>query len=507
MNEEDHWSQHQEQCFDQRQDNPTSPGLPNAAQHIDKNAVQFRFKDLPIEIQLQVVQHIPSEQELLQFRLVSSLTNALVLEPVFWHEIAFSKQRCFKIGHASGSRSTSTSLRSKEVSSNPLFYHSSDANVVVHRQSWAASMLALPSRDRSFGGDFMRDGGLVVQPSLTITANLPNNFDSLPMEPFPGKLSMTSHTKKDLSTGLRSWSDIEDSFHAFVTRLSSQERLAHGIHVLTIEDWDGETTMEEMWNTLQTFDALQNLSIRNSILKRLTTISSSRSDVTLLQGISYSSSSWEHITHLDLKDCSQLCDLTGILQLAPCLQDLSLEGCVGLQDFTPLAPPIAPGSIFLQSLPYRKLNLIHTRVHDSELIEILKRSPSLQELRLDQCYELTAASLVAIGFGAKSPGVQEDSGSSEEADMDVDQTLGRSLAKSSTSFCPLLKVLSLKNCYDLADGGVRALAGCRQLELLIIRGLRFVNEDTIEWLQSQGVPLRKALSPLGRWRHWHVESN
>ncbi|KAF9950904.1 hypothetical protein BGZ72_007494 [Mortierella alpina] len=169
------------------------------------------------------------------------------------------------------------------------------------------------------------------------------------------------------------------------------------------------------------------------------------------------------------------------------------------------------------------VTLINTNVNDKELVELLKMSPDLEELRLDQCYRLTAASLVAIGQGPS--GVQHPQETPQagthppgELPLHVDtaqhSTLipqaGAGASESAatpskitpSTFCPKLKVLSLRNCYDLADEGVRALAGCRQLEFLIIRGLRHVDEGTVDWLHSQGVPLRRALSPLGHWRHW-----
>ncbi|KAI7818175.1 hypothetical protein BC939DRAFT_463880 [Gamsiella multidivaricata] len=384
---------------------------------------------------------------------------------------------------------TSSTDRGSSIGS--LFYHNSDANIMVHRQSWAASMMQHPT---------VRDMISPTEPSLTITANMPGILHSGPLR----LASERTHPSAPLEGLSPSWSSIEDSFLMFISRLSSRARAAHGIHRISVEDWEGEATMAPLWIAFQAFDTLTDLSIRNSVLKEL-------KPATLSSDVCAPACYWEQLTRLDLTGCRQLCNLSGILQWMPHLQDLSLVECSELLDFTPLTRP-GPTDDSNRDLEYRRINLTQTKIHDAELIELLKRSPHLQELRLDQCYELTDASIVTIGRGSQESAASTLTSipegpiagkSQADADMMVnDQDQDQSKTVSTSSYCPALKVLSLKNCYDLGEEGVRALAGCRQLELLIVRGLRGVNEQTIEWLHAQGVPLRKALSPLGQWRHW-----
>ncbi|KAI1315719.1 hypothetical protein EDD11_000427 [Mortierella claussenii] len=444
----------------------------------------FRFNDLPVEVQLQVVQFLNSERELLQFRLVSKHTNALVLDPEFWRDIEFSKQQCFKTGSAA------FGPRQPSIRRPPSFFHSSDANIMLHSQSWAASMLSSSLlQSVSSSNVFMMD---YAQPSLTIVANLSRSNTAALHD------IVHRSTSAAISGTTRSWQSIETSFSAFLFRLASQEYTAHGVHRIVVEDWEDKASMTTIFNTLSGFVMMRDISIRKSILLRL--FSTDRLA---------SMAPWEHLTRLDLRDCQELCDLTGVTVLMPNLEDLCLEGCAGLMDFTPLAPRLAAINKSTladrcqpDALRYRIVNLTRTKIQDSELIQLLEQSPRLQELRIDQCYQVTVASLVAIGYGHKASTTSADPMELESQSSSSTSSIGT--ASASTSFCPELQVLSLKNCYDLPDDGVRALVGCRQLERLIIRGLRHVDEETLEWLHSQGVPLRKALSPLGHWRHWHV---
>ncbi|KAF9200535.1 hypothetical protein BGZ49_009214 [Haplosporangium sp. Z 27] len=355
-----------------------------------QNVSLFPFQDLPIELQLRVVQSIVLMRDLLRFRLLSTRTNALVMEPLFWQEISLSKQLYIK--------------------------------------------------------------------------NVTNLKSHYPL----------------------TWIDVEKSFNSFISRLSTLERTANGIHTILIEDWEGDDTMAAFWRNLVKFSSLKELSIKHSALK------------SIHPGALFESSKpWQHLTRFDVRACSNLCDISGILQQMPHLHDLCLEGCRNLLDFSPLAP------FGRNELPYEKINLANTKIHDPELIELLKRSPHLQELRLEQCYQLTATSVEAIGYGSGKSKV-ELSDDVNEIQIDVDPILDHSILQPTLlrSYCPNLRVLSLKECSDLEDETIRALAGCQQLEFLIIRGLRRVNEETLDWLHSQGVPLRKALSPLGRWRYW-----
>jgi hypothetical protein len=425
-----------------------------------------RFVQLPTEIQLQVVRNIASERELLQFRLVCSLTDALVLDPALWQEIVFSKQLYFKVGH------TSRPYRLANSPSRSPYYHNSDAGIIIHRQSLAASMLEPSYQPRSAIGE------AIGRSSLHITANLARDIH-------PGT------QMPDTSSDIRSWSSIQDSFLAFMICLSLRTPTLRRVHQIHIKDWEGKESMRSLWSTLQAFDTLGELAISHSVLEDLGTVTVQDLDSNM-------ASPWTHLTNLELRDCVNLCNISGLLQWMPQLQELSLEGCQALEDFSPLASS-SPSSetVAAQDLLYKKVNLSSTKIRDHDLIQLLERSPYLQELRLDRCYQVTDASLVAMGYGPSDPTAQQD------VSLEVLEPHGiQHGERTSTSFCPRLKMLSLRDCYDLADEGVRALAGCPQLEALIIRGLRRVDERTTEWLHLQGVPLRRALSPLGQWRHW-----
>ncbi|KAG0305675.1 hypothetical protein BGZ98_003755 [Dissophora globulifera] len=403
------------------------------------DASVFRYTDLPMEVQLLVIQRIESVRELLQFRLVSSAMNALVLEPDFWRKLKFSKGR----------------------------HQTARLNLIV-----AELVREQERRDVHFASQ---------RPAFSQTTN------SLSV--------MTSNSAQSV------WGqEIEASFNAFLHRLSTHPATAQGVRDVVIESWEEESYMDDTWIILQKFNAMTSLRLLKSVLTHLTPPFPS-------SVVAPNSSPWQNMTQLDLTDCTRLEDLSGILDLAPCLENLSLQGCTSLRNFTPLAPsPLSPlprtttGYHSTGPLLYKKLNLIETHIRDHELIAILERAPHLYEIRLDQCYQLTDVSLVTLGYGNRIPPALATA-----LDLPVTYLDRMDDSEGSTSFCQQLKILSLKDCYDLTDQGMRALVGCRQLELLIIRGLRQVRENTIEWLHSKGVPLRKALSPLGQWRYWHLE--
>lgn len=530
---------------------------PSHERHMEDDISKpFRFERLPIEIQLQVVQAIGSEKHLLQFRLVSSLTNALVLEPMFWQTIQFSKQRYFKTGSSASSSSSSTSPSPSPTSTGtlaskprrtsvhqpslfhsalegypqmhqhqhqyqhpppprqlqPAFIHSSDANLIVHRQSFAASLLG-GSGYNVFSSGL---GGSEPQAmSTTSTTSFPRSSDSRLSKSLPSGVSIMSEPGKTSA-----WAKKEMSFLSFLSRLTQNNvHTAQGVQQATIDDWEGERSVGDLWDKLLEMEQLQTLSIRHSVLKQLAPSAALTLGSVALHGHDYSPS-WQHLTLLDLRDCLHLKDLSGIHELMPNLLEVNLEGCLGLNDFGPLSKE---GGSWTKAqkhaqqapeLKLRKINLSRTKVRDQDLVRILQRSPHLQELRLDQCYDLTAASLVVIGQGDEhGQGHAHGHGHGHgHGHAHGEQGQGHLLStsqpptlwSSSTSCVPELKILSVKYCCDLTDEGIRALVGCRRLELLIIRGLQRVDNDTIEWLHAQGVPLRRVLNPLGKWRSWHV---
>ncbi|KAG0339482.1 hypothetical protein BG004_006811 [Podila humilis] len=395
--------------------------------------------------------------------------------------------------------------------------------------------------------------------------------------------NLTVSNDKDSVTTL--WAKKQRSFLSFLTRLASQVKSQNqnqnqnesktltqqqlpGILRVTIDDWDSHETTMDLLNTLFKLDQLQELSIRHSVLRQIAPdptimaewvvadgdelrygqehqpLSRFSKDATLL--------ACQHLTRLDLRDCVHLRDLSEINQWMPNLLDINLEGCLGIDDFRPLSQvdkvlmktyiPTDDATSAAeyrrwqhgkqkkqeqeqeeqpQYLHVRRLNLSRTSIRDRDLISILERAPCLEELRLDQCYDLTTASLVAIGMGNHLQYAAHGGNSSFSAITVIDSTsvtsgsppvdtIANSDSSSSitevtttTSSVPELKILSVKNCCDLSDEGIRALVGCRRLELLIIRGLRRVPDSTIEWLHEQGVPLRRVLNPLGKWRYWH----
>ncbi|CAO3573630.1 unnamed protein product [Mortierella alpina] len=100
------------------------------------------FADLPTEVQLHILLLIPTERELLHFRLVSSLANSLVLEPVFWRHITFSKQlyltaRRKQPAASHGLATHPPAMTAAHPSAPPIRagFHNSDAHLIVHRLS------------------------------------------------------------------------------------------------------------------------------------------------------------------------------------------------------------------------------------------------------------------------------------------------------------------------------------------------------------------------------------
>ncbi|KAH7059169.1 hypothetical protein BKA57DRAFT_444175 [Linnemannia elongata] len=562
---------------------------------------------LPTELILQVLSSLPLPI-LLSFRLVSSWTNTLVLEPVFWHRLEFSKQLLFKVGGGVGSSAKQLQLRRTSFglsgggggggaalpggtgagagSRESVFQHNSDANLIVHRQSLAATLLSSTSSwvedTRAVAG--LDPGG--AGPSVAISANIPRSIQQQQQQQHKWDNLSTSPTATQQLPKHSPWTKIEASFLSFLIRLALNPRTAHGVRAILLEDWEGVESVQVLWTTLSAFSKVQTLVVRNSALRHLRLYPSNDYTIDKDDG---ATTTWPELQELDFQDCVQLKDLEGIQAWLPHLQDFSLAGCTALDDFSPLTltRPLlssSPTPSTVQVLALKKASFIHTRIQDEELIALLRRSPELEELRLDQCYGLTVKALKAIAFGDQSPvsfgdGVEGQgagagdivgiAGQAPMATMMVQEaqvappyhiptatatannddnnntgsphtlagpsqslepiltsattssssSFSSSSASTSTtlplphpqppnqqtgSYVPHLRKLSLKNCYDFTDEGIRSLVGCRHLEWLVIRGIRQVNEDTAEWLHSQGVPLRKLLSPLGRWRHWHV---
>ncbi|GJJ68535.1 hypothetical protein EMPS_00881 [Entomortierella parvispora] len=513
--------------------------------------MSFAFAQLPPEIQILVLHRLDSQTERLNFRLVSSAANTLVLEPCFWpvlallarpHHTTFSN-------NAAGQPHRPLSLAAA------LLQHHSD------------SFLRLRSQQPL-------DDGLSSSSSLTIAANLPNSSShtaagataraeggpmitasSSSLSPQSLAASMTTDPKKKSTT--EACKSKEDSFLAFVSTLAKRSRSVEGVQELSIEGWKSEASLDQLLRLLilHPFEHLQRLNLHTNALSGLPTLH----NVPNAPEASLASASLHicsKLTILDLKNCQQLHDLSGFYSWMPNLEEINLEGCLELVHIAPSPPdlksamtatskaggsesswpPLPSSSPQQQPLhSLRKLNLTHTKVGDEDLIWLLEQCPQLQELRLDQCYSLTPESISAIaGRGrplhpqpepaAAAAGVQLPSfhatattaamattisanpagGDPDLQDSSLQTSHTGSRLAASSSSDPQLALLSLNNCYDLTDESIRSLVGCRHLDLLLIRGLRTVREDTLEWLHSQGVPLRKALSPLGKWRHWHT---
>jgi hypothetical protein len=586
---------------------------------------------LPTEILLQILSTLLLPV-LLRFRLVSKCADTLVLEPVFWHRLEFSKQLLFKTGWSNTQQrlqhrrtsfglTTGATLPGTRVGvagggggeRRSMFQHHSDANLIVHRQSLAAALLSPSTRAEdswtaAAAAAAAAAAGLEVGPSLTFSGNIPllppaHHQQSSHHQQGVDTLSTTSPTSPIAQQLQKTspWTKIETSFMNFLTRLTTHPRTAYGVRTIIIEDWEGVESVQVLWTMLGAFSQLRTLVFKKSVLRHIRGHPHHNGDIRNENGDKGEGrTSWPELKELDFQDCVHLKDLEGIHIWLPHLQDLSLAGCTAIDDFLPLTRPLpsSPASPSTSSrsevltLKLKRASFIHTKIQDEELISLLRRSPELEELRLDQCYGLTVRALEAIAFGnqstvtsgelgqavgvpglaaapAPAPTVASAEGntgytvipSSQEAQLTSPyhftttttnnygitgsphasagpsqllnplptSTISPSITSSSSPsastltsvvphphphtfhhpsttepYCPQLRKLSLKNCYDLTDEGIRSLVGCRHLEWLVIRGIRQVNEDTAEWLHSQGVPLRTLLSPLGRWRYWHV---
>ncbi|KAF8931346.1 hypothetical protein BGZ47_000129 [Haplosporangium gracile] len=542
---------------------------------------------LPTELILQILDSLPLPL-LLAFRLVSTWTNTLILEPVFWHRLEFSKQLLFKVGDTGNvqqqRRRTSFGLGGGAASprgvgsgggigggKGSVFQRNSNTNLIMHRQSLAGTLLSPTTSwvEDTFAVANGQDPGegISAGPSVTISANIPR--------PQPSHQQHQRDTLSTPSTPITQiqqlsktspWTKIETSFLHFLTRLAHNPRTAQGVQIVMIENWEGVESVQILWTTLRAFSKLRTLVVRNSVLRHL------RFHQTNDHNNNKDGGSWPELKELAFQDCVQLKDLERIQNWLPHLQELNLAECTALEDFSPLSRSLSSGGESpTPALVLKKASLIHTKIQDEELIALLRRSPDLEELRLDQCYGLTVRALEAIAFGDQTPvlfsGLAQAGGGPGPTPMPTMGTINQEAAQlappyhlttttsntvsshttagssqplhslltsasppptsspplSSTSisttlpphssqhsnqssgpYVPYLRKLSLKNCYDFTDEGIRSLVGCRHLEWLVIRGIRQVHEDTAEWLHSQGVPLRKLLSPLGRWRHWHV---
>ncbi|KAG0216734.1 hypothetical protein BGX33_012240 [Mortierella sp. NVP41] len=388
---------------------------------------------LPTEILLQILHCLPLEV-LLDFRLISSWADALVLEPVFWHRLEFSKHLLFKSGSAHrrtsfgldrvvapgegalGGTGTGASAGAVVESRHrdSVFQHFSDANLITRRHTLAASLLS-PTSEAN---------GEEASPSMTISANIPRPLGSRQpalLHQLQQQQQQQQQQGDGLSTSLNvfsstlpktsAWTRIENSFLLFLNRLASIDRTAQGVRTVTIEDWEGVGSVQALWASLGCFLGLRSLTIRNSALRHLTAFYN-RDDGDHVHGGGGGGGGgpiWAELKELALQDCLQLRSLSGIQTWLPQLQDLSLAECTSLEDFTPLVQPTSspsssgPKSGTREILALKRVSLIHTKIRDEELIALLRRSPGLEELRLDQCYELTVRALEAIAFGDKTP--------------------------------------------------------------------------------------------------------
>ena len=496
--------------------------------------MHFAFAQLPTEIQILVLHNLAAQADRLNFRLVASAANTLVLEPCFWPVLALLARP----HHTTTSSSTNAGQANRPLSL---------AAALLHRHS--DSHLRLRSHALDTG----------LSSSLTIAANLPSNSRTTTVAaraeggPMTSSSSLSPQTMAALmttsiATGSKKRSaeeckSKEDSFLAFVSALAKRSRSAEGVQELSIEGWVSEASLDQLLHllTLHPFDHLKRLNLHTNALFGFPTPIDANASLT--GGSLASLHVCSKLTILDLKNCQHLHDLSGFYPWMPHLEEINLEGCLELVHIAPSQldstmttsiagesqsslPPLPPAQQQpLRSL--RKLNLTHTKIGDEDLIWLLEQCPQLHELRLDQCYSLTPESISAIAgrgrplhpqLGPTAAGVQLQSFhatavsaavAADAAGVLLDlpsQSLQTKHASSvaSSPADPRLAILSLNNCYDLTDESIRSLVGCRHLDLLLIRGLRTVREDTLEWLHSQGVPLRKALSPLGMWRHWHT---
>ncbi|KAG0267847.1 hypothetical protein DFQ27_008123 [Actinomortierella ambigua] len=484
-------------------------------------------------------QHSPpsSERHLLKLRLVSrDLGNLVALSPSFWHEIHFNRRTYLRPLSLSSSSSSSSSsplrlvMRPSHDHSTappPRSFHGidSDANIVqAHPQSWVSAVSQQPSERKAH-----LDGT-----EGPISSIVPKSLDVL-------------------------WHERTTSFIQFMRHLASIPETAEGVHQVIVEDIADETLVQALWKVLVGMPDLKEFSLKWSfgfvsllgqVLLPMGESSNEGATPHQQQQFHGMAPPWRHLTRLDLTGSVLLRDIRGIRDVMPALTEVVLEGCHGIDDFRPLVrvgyfangfSQHQPSKVFEENgLPQRSnlqtLVLSQTKLDDSDLIELVTFSPNLRELRLEQCYKLTIVSLIALGVRLTtststttttappstipSPpplphlhpsGQASGPPATPPCDQHNNSTLTTTTTTTTTnpnvpavSICPNLRVLSLKGCWDLDDYGVRALIGCPHLEMLNIRGLRRVREETIDWLHNQGVPLRKALGPLGHWRHFQA---
>ncbi|KAG0238009.1 hypothetical protein BGW41_008274 [Actinomortierella wolfii] len=505
-------------------------------------------------------QHQPpsSERQLLKLRLVSrSLGSRVALSPSFWHEIHFNKRIYNK---PSSSRVPSSSAEIANVSTatahHPSLYsyvHPSPFQIVsppprpshdmdldvnpmhMHPQSLASALLQPPARQSRANHQHPTE---LIDPaagaSLSVSNPEFNTFhqgiadaSAQPLPPLPAssQASITTTT-----TPAVRWQEKVDSFLQFMKHLASLTDTAEAVHRVVIEDIADKDIVQELWSVLVRMPKLKEISLKRmdgceSLIKQLVLPSSAQATDGGINGFETAPPRWYHLTRLDLTGSVQLRDIWGLRDTMPALTTVILEGCKGIMDFRPLVRvgyKVVRSSDGQEDIEYESgvpqpsslqtLILSQTEIKDEQLIEVVHYSPNLLELRLEQCYGLTERALQAIGQGLKttiSPLNHEVFGPRPILDLSGSRNSHNNPAiptaistSSPHSPCPNLRVLSVKGCWDMEDYGVRALAGCPSLEMLIIRGLRHVSEETVDWLHEQGVPLRSVLSPLGHWRYF-----
>ncbi|KAJ1972338.1 F-box and leucine-rich repeat protein 4 [Dimargaris xerosporica] len=113
-----------------------------------------------------------------------------------------------------------------------------------------------------------------------------------------------------------------------------------------------------------------------------------------------------------------------------------------------------------------ELQLNNTYTANEQIIEVLRHCSKIRRLNLDECYKVNNRTLLAIA-----------------------------------RHLPKLQSLGAKGCSDITTQGVLYLTSCPQLEVLMLRNCRAVTDDTFDTLAA-AVPLKKVLTPLGKWRFW-----
>ncbi|KAJ1983753.1 F-box and leucine-rich repeat protein 4 [Dimargaris verticillata] len=113
-----------------------------------------------------------------------------------------------------------------------------------------------------------------------------------------------------------------------------------------------------------------------------------------------------------------------------------------------------------------ELQLNNTYTANEQIVEVLRHCPQIHRLNLDECYKVNDSTLLAIA-----------------------------------RYLSNLQSLGAKGCSDITAQGVLYLASCSRLEVLMLRNCRAVPDDTFDTLAA-AVPLKKVLTPLGKWRFW-----